>query len=346
MRNRLYAVLTVAVGAFCAVGPSAADARDQIRIVGSSTVFPFSTAVAERFGRMTAFKTPIVEATGSGVGAKLFCAGVGVDFPDINNASRRMKKSEFDACRRNGVTDITEVVVGYDGVVLAQSNEAPQRNITTEQIFLALAKQVPVDGALVPNPYEMWSDIDPSLPRAHIEVIGPPATSGTRDAFEDLAMKRGAAKNAFMAALREKDDAAFVKAATTLREDGAYIEAGENDNLIVQKITHNVNAYGVFGYSYILENEDKIHACTIDGVDIGDQTVQDGSYPLARSLFVYIKNAHVDVIPGMKAYATEFVSEAAIGPEGYIVERGLIPIDQARRAANRQAIADRRRLAL
>jgi len=338
--------LHAAIGALCIACAGFADARDQIRIVGSSTVFPFSTAVAEQFGRSTAFKTPIVEATGSGVGAKLFCSGVGVDFPDIANASRRMKKAEFDSCLDNGVSDITEVVIGFDGIVLAQSNDAPQRDITTEQIFLALAKDVPIDGKLVPNPYRLWSDVDPALPSTRIEVLGPPATSGTRDAFEQLAMARGAANNAFMAALRAADPAAFKTAATTLREDGAFVEAGENDNLIVQKLANNAKAYGILGYSYVLENEDKIHGWTIDGVAVGDDSVQDGSYPMARSLFLYIKNAHVDVIPGMAEYTAEFMSEAAIGPDGYIVERGLIPIDQMRRSANRHAVAAKERLAL
>jgi len=339
--NKAVAIAAVAV-AFAGV----AEARDQIRIVGSSTVFPFSTSVAEQFGRTTDFKTPIVESTGSGGGAKLFCAGVGVDFPDITNASRRMKKSEFDTCQKNGVTSITEVKVGFDGIVLANSNDGPYGGITTEQIFLALAKEVPVNGELVPNPYQNWSDIDPSLPNAAIEVLGPPPTSGTRDAFEELAMLAGAEQNPFMAALEESDEDKFEDVATTLREDGAFIEAGENDNLIVQKLRNNANAFGIFGYSFVLENEDSIHAWEVNGVTVGDETVQNGSYPMARSLFFYIKNAHVGVIPGMGEYAAEFVSEAAVGPDGYTVEKGLIPLAPEGREANRQAVANQEQLAL
>ncbi|MEM6491270.1 MAG: substrate-binding domain-containing protein [Pseudomonadota bacterium] len=336
----------VALAAVAAAFAGVAEARDQIRIVGSSTVFPFSTAVAEQFGRTTDFPTPIVESTGSGGGAKLFCAGVGVAFPDITNASRRMKKSEFDTCEANGVTSITEVQIGFDGIVFANSNDGPFGGVTTEQIFLALAKEVPVNGALVANPYERWSDIDPSLPNARIEVLGPPPTSGTRDAFEELAMIAGAEEVAFMADLAETDEDRFEEVATTLREDGAFIEAGENDNLIVQKLANNPNAFGIFGYSFVLENEDKIHAWSVNGVDVGDETVQNGSYPMARSLFFYIKNAHIGVIPGMDAYATEFVSEAAVGPDGYTVERGLIPLSPERRQANRDAVANSAPLSL
>ena len=336
----------VAIAAVAVAFAGVAEARDQIRIVGSSTVFPFSTSVAEQFGRTTDFKTPIVESTGSGGGAKLFCAGVGVDHPDITNASRRMKKSEFDTCQKNGVTSITEVKVGFDGIVLANSNDGPYGGITTEQIFLALAKDVPVNGQLVANPYEKWSDIDASLPDARIEVLGPPPTSGTRDAFEELAMIAGAEENAFMAALEESDEDKFEDVATTLREDGAFIEAGENDNLIVQKLRNNANAFGIFGYSFVLENEDSIHAWEVNGVTVGDKTVQDGSYPMARSLFFYIKNAHVGVIPGMAEYAAEFVSESAVGPDGYTVEKGLIPLAPDGREANRQAVANQEQLAL
>ena len=336
----------VAIAAVAAAFAGVAEARDQIRIVGSSTVFPFSTAVAEQFGRTTNFPTPIVESTGSGGGAKLFCSGVGVDFPDITNASRRMKKSEFDTCQKNGVTSITEVKVGFDGIVLANSNSGPYGGVTTEQIFLALAKEVPVNGELVANPYESWSDIDPSLPNSRIEVLGPPPTSGTRDAFEELALLAGAEANAFMAALEELDEDKFEEVATTLREDGAFIEAGENDNLIVQKLVNNPNAFGIFGYSFVLENEDKIHAWEVNGVTVGDETVQNGSYPMARSLFFYIKNAHIGVIPGMKEYATEFVSEAAVGPDGYTVERGLIPLAPEGREANRQAVENQEPLSL
>ncbi|MEQ9326237.1 MAG: substrate-binding domain-containing protein, partial [Rhodospirillales bacterium] len=221
-----------------------ASARDQIRIVGSSTVFPFSSAVAEEFGRSTSFKTPVVESTGSGGGLKLFCAGVGESHPDITNSSRRIKKSEVELCAKNGVTDITEVKIGFDGIVLANSRKSAKITITLGQLWLALAREVPVDGKLVANPYKMWNEIDPSLPAKKIEVLGPPPTSGTRDAFNELALEAGAHSIEFMKTLDKK---AFAAAASAIREDGAFIEAGENDNLIVQKLDANPDAFGVFG---------------------------------------------------------------------------------------------------
>ena len=304
-----------------------AEARDQIRIVGSSTVFPFSTTVAENFGKASKFKTPVVESTGSGGGMKLFCSGVGVEHPDITNASRRIKSSEFKTCTENGIT-ITEVKIGFDGIVLASDKSAPNINLTLGQVFLALAKEVPMDGKLVANPYKNWSDIDPSLPNAKIEVLGPPPTSGTRDAFVEIAMEGGCKQ-----VPGAKDLGLAKKACHEIREDGAFIEAGENDNLIVQKLQANPAAVGIFGFSFLDQNSDKLKGASIDGVAPEFERIAAGDYPVSRSLYFYVKGEHVGVIPGIKEYVTEFTSEKAWGEEGYLVDKGLIPLPDAERKA-------------
>jgi len=305
----------------------AAEARDQIRVVGSSTVFPFSTAVAEQFGKSTDFKTPVVESTGSGGGMKLFCAGVGVEHPDVTNSSRRIKSSEFETCTKNGV-GVTEVKIGYDGIVLANSKKAAKAEMTLEQVFLALAMEVPVDGKLVANPYRMWSDIDPSLPNAKIEVLGPPPTSGTRDAFVEIAMEGGCKKVA-----GAKELGLAKKACHVIREDGAFVEAGENDNLIVQKLEANPNAFGIFGFSFLDQNADKMQGTTIDGVDPEFENIAAGDYPVSRSLYFYVKQQHVGVIPGIEEYVVEFTSDKAWSEDGYLVDKGLIPLPDDDRAA-------------
>ncbi|MGE3969102.1 MAG: PstS family phosphate ABC transporter substrate-binding protein [Dongiaceae bacterium] len=305
-----------------------AEARDEIRIVGSSTVFPFSTAVAEQFGKTGGFKTPVVESTGTGGGFKLFCAGAGEDTPDISNASRAIKASEVEACAQNGVTEITEVKIGYDGIVLANSKKHGQFALTVKQIWLALAKTVPVDGKLVPNPYQTWAGIDPSLPAEKIEVLGPPPTSGTRDAFVELVMDKGCEEFPEVAAL-EGD--AKKEACQAIREDGAFIEAGENDNLIVQKLEANPKALGIFGYSFLEQNADKLQGSQMDGVAPTFETIADGSYEVSRPLFFYVKNAHVGVVPGVKEFVAEFMSEKAIGEEGYLADKGLIPMPDSER---------------
>ncbi len=287
--------LAVAAAAIAVAGT--ASARDQIKIVGSSTVFPFSTAVAEAFGKATAFPTPVVESTGSGGGLKLFCAGVGTQHPDITNASRRIKKSEFELCQNNGVTEVVESVAGYDGIVVANSKESPSFDLTREQLCKAL-----VAGAMDPAPTN-WSDVDPSLPNLKIEVLGPPPTSGTRDAFEELALEEGC-------------EEAGLDIEIEVREDGAYVDAGENDNLIVQKVVANPDAMGVFGYSFLEENADKIKGHNINGVEPTFDNILAGDYPLARSLYFYIKSAHVGVVPGIMEYAAEFVSDDASGKFG------------------------------
>ncbi|MEM7021996.1 MAG: substrate-binding domain-containing protein [Pseudomonadota bacterium] len=306
-----------------------AEARDQIRIVGSSTVYPFSTAVAEQFGNKSEFPTPVVESTGSGGGLKLFCAGVGEEHPDITNASRRIKQSEVDMCAENGIPDITEVKVGYDGIVLANSKESDPMNITLEQLWLALAKDVPVDGELQANPHQMWSEIDSGLPAVRIEVLGPPPTSGTRDAFVELAMEGGCEGFEEIKAL-EKD--AHAAACQTIREDGAFVEAGENDNLIVQKLQANPAAFGVFGFSFLDQNLDVLQGSSVGGVQPTFDDIAAGDYPVSRSLYFYVKNPHVDVIPGLKEYVEEFTSDAASGEEGYLADKGLIPLPDGDRS--------------
>ena len=321
--------LTVAAFASLVAVAGQAEARDQIRIVGSSTVFPFSTAVAEQFGKTTDFKTPVVESTGSGGGMKLFCSGVGLEHPDITNASRRIKSSEFENCAANGI-GITEVKVGFDGIVLAHSKNGPEINLTKEQIFLALAKDVPVDGKLVANPYTRWSQIDASLPDVEIEVLGPPPTSGTRDAFVELAMEEGAESFDEIKAL-DKDG--FKAVAHTMREDGAFIEAGENDNLIVQKLEANPNALGIFGFSFLDQNTDKLIGAEIGGVAPEFENIASGDYGISRSLYFYVKQQHVGVVPGIAEFVAEFTDENAWGPDGYLVDKGLIPLPEADRKA-------------
>jgi phosphate transport system substrate-binding protein len=303
-----------------------AVARDQIQIVGSSTVFPFSTAVAEQFGRSTDFKTPIVESTGTGGGFKLFCAGVGLATPDIANASRRMKISEFEMCGQNGVVGIVEVRIGYDGIVIAAARDAEPMQLTTKQIFLALARQIPVNDKLVDNPNRTWKDVDASLPDARIEVLGPPPTSGTRDAFVELAMEGGAKQIPYLAALKEKDKKAFKAVAHAIREDGAYVEAGENDNLIVQKLVANPQALGIFGFSFLDQNGDRVRGSVINGVAPSFDAIADGQYPVSRSLYFYVKKAHVGEISGLTEFVAEFLSNRASGEDGYLAEKGLIPL--------------------
>lgn len=318
---------TLALAALAAIAVAGtAEARDQIRIVGSSTVYPFATTVAEQFGKTTNYKTPVIESTGSGGGLKLFCAGVGVEHPDITNASRAIKKSEIDICQKNGVTNITEVKIGYDGIVIANSKASPQMKITRAQLFLALAKQVPMNGKLVDNPYKMWSDIDQSLPATKIEVLGPPPTSGTRDAFAELALEQGCKEIA-----GAKDLGLAKKACHAIREDGSYVEAGENDVLIVRKLEANKDAFGVFGYSFLDQNTDKIQGTLVEGVAPEFENIANGSYPVSRPLFFYVKNAHVGTIPGIKEYLAEFTSEKAWGTEGYLSDKGLVPMPDAER---------------
>jgi phosphate transport system substrate-binding protein len=305
---------------------SHAQGRDQITAVGSSTVYPFTTTVAEQFGRAGKFKTPKVESTGTGGGIKLFCNGVGPQFPDVANASRAMKKGEFETCVKNGVSEIIEIKIGYDGLTIADAKSGVISSLTKKQVWLALAKQIPdASGKLVNNPNKTWKDVDASLPAIKIEVLGPPPTSGTRDSFHELFMEEGCP-------FENK------KQCHAIREDGAYIEAGENDNLIVQKLVSNKNALGIFGYSFLDENRDRVKALKIDGIAPSFETISSAKYTAARPLFVYIKKAHVGVIPGLKEFAEEYVSNKAIGEEGYLSDRGLVSLDSSELAQVRKDV--------
>jgi phosphate transport system substrate-binding protein len=329
-------LLASTVAALLAMGTALAQSgRDYVYIVGSSTVYPFSTVVAERFGRGSEFKTPKVESTGSGGGLKLFCDGIGVDYPDIANASRAIKASEVETCANNGVTEIVEVKIGYDGIVIASSTGAVDIALTREDIFLALAKEVPGAnaGELVENPYVTWKDVNPSLPDQQIEVLGPPPTSGTRDAFVELAMEGGCKEIDWIAELKNSDGDRYKAICHTIREDGRFIEAGENDNLIVQKLEANPSALGIFGFSFLDQNGEKVKGAAIDGSIPTFDAIADGDYPVSRPLYFYVKKAHVDVIPGLRGFLREFTSERAWGEEGYLSDRGLIPMPTAERRA-------------
>ena len=330
MTKRIFALASLIL----ALGAGAAQARDQIRIVGSSTVFPFSTTVAERFGKSTDFKTPVVESTGSGGGLKLFCAGVGVQHPDITNSSRRIKASEVTMCAENGVADIVEVKIGYDGIVIANSKKATQYDLTLKDLFLALAKDVPDgNGKLIPNPYTTWNDVNPDLPSTKIEVLGPPPTSGTRDAFVELALEGGCKSFDWIKALKKSDNNRYKAICHTIREDGAYVEAGENDNLIVQKLEANPDALGIFGFSFLDQNTDKVQGSKIEGVEPEFELIAEGEYPVSRPLYFYVKKAHVGVIPGIAEFLAEFTSDKAVGEDGYLADKGLIPMPDDERAA-------------
>ncbi|WP_138438433.1 substrate-binding domain-containing protein [Marinobacter alexandrii] len=318
---------TVALAGSVVAMSMPAMARDTISIVGSSTVYPFATVVAERFGTKTDFRTPKLESTGSGGGMKLFCQGIGTQHPDITNASRRMKASEYELCQKNGVSDITEFRIGSDGIVIASSKDAQNLELSLEQLFLALGSKVPVDGEWVANPNKSWSDVDSSLPNKPIRVMGPPPTSGTRDSFNELALAAGCDALPEAESLSKDDHKAICE---SVREDGAFIEAGENDNLIVQKLIGDTDMYGVFGYSFLEENADRLQAATLNGMVPTAEAIAADEYPVARSLFFYVKQAHVGVIPGIQEYVDEFTSNAAMGQNGYLKNVGLIvpPRDQ------------------
>ena len=318
-------------------------ARDYISIVGSSTVYPFATVVAESFGKKNRFKTPKIESTGSGGGHKLFGAGIGIEHPDITNSSARITKNQLKKDFKNGVKEVVEVKIGYDGIVVANSRQARVFRLTKKDLFLALAKQVPVvgdQGVLKPNHYETWKQINPSLPDTRIEVFGPPPTSGTRDTFMELAMEGGANAFKWIAKLKKSDQKRYKVICHTMREDGLYIEAGENDNLIVDKLSKAPEALGILGYSFLDQNTDKIQGAFIDGVQPTFQAISDGTYPVSRPLYFYIKKAHVDNIPGMREYLAEFTSEMAWGDEGYLTTKGLIPMPLEERQHYRKVVEE------
>ncbi len=335
--------LTSSLVVAAAVGSAAyAQAgRDYISIVGSSTVYPFTTTVAEQFGKGGKFKTPKVESSGTGGGIKLFCDGVGAQFPDIANASRAIKPSEVDACTKAGVKDIIEVKIGFDGITIANSKKSPLFKLTRRDLYLALAKTVPDPDntqSLIANPYKTWNQVNKSLPADKIEVLGPPPTSGTRDAFAELVMDAGCSTFANIKALKDTDEARFKKVCQSVREDGAYIEAGENDNLIVQKLGANPKALGVFGYSFLDANISQIQGSVIDGVPPTFENIASGRYPVSRPLFFYVKKAHIGVIPGINEFLAEYLSPRAMGADGYLAGKGLVPLPAAEQVKVRKAV--------
>ncbi|MBV8939123.1 MAG: substrate-binding domain-containing protein [Alphaproteobacteria bacterium] len=308
-----------------ALSAAAAQAREQIRVVGSSTVYPYVTLAAEAFGKEGGFRTPIVESTGTGGGFKLFCGGVGDDFPDINNASRRITDSELALCRAHGVTDIAELAIGYDGIVFANSVRAPHFSLSLRDIFLALARDVPKNGAPAPNRYSSWREVNPALPDVPIRVYGPPPTSGTRDAFAELVMEKACdAMPEFAAA--HVDPKERKNACRLLREDGCYIEAGENYNIVIQKLETNPQALGIIGYGYLAENQAKVQGSLVNGIPPAYQQIAGGAYPVARVLYVYVKRQHLRHVAGLAEFIHELTSTAAIGPEGYLTQTGLLPL--------------------
>ncbi|WP_371060190.1 substrate-binding domain-containing protein [Rhodosalinus sp. 5P4] len=329
--------LTASSLAIAAVSATAAAARDEIRIVGSSTVFPYTQAVSEQFANATEFPSPIVESTGTGGGMQIFCAGIGEQHPDITGASRAMKMSEWELCQENGVTDITQANIGSDGLSIAISNANDYDwDLSLSEIYLALAAEVPVDGEWAENPYSTWSEIDSRLPDIEIVVLGPPPTSGTRDAFVELAMVEGCLELDYVAQNHDGDWAE--ENCARMRTDGPFIEAGENDNLIVQRLNSDQNAMGIFGYSFLFENLDTLKPVSINGVDPDPDTIADGAYPISRPLFFYVKNAHRGVIPGLNEFIAEYMSEDAMAPGGYLTERGMVALGDARRAEVQDAV--------
>ena len=333
------AAALLALGA-CGQGGGSGQTREGIWAAGSSTVFPFATRVAENFNRTAGGAAPRVESLGTGGGIKAFCQGVGPTTPDIANASRPMKASEFAECQKNGVTDIIEIKIGYDGIVVATARNGGSFDLRLQDLYLGLAREVPGEGgAFVANPATTWQAVNPALPAQRIQVYGPPPTSGTRDAFLELGMAPGAERIPVLAALSESDEDRFETLAHTLREDNAWIDSGENDNAIVQTLTRTPGSLGVFGFSFLEQNMDTVKAETIDGVAPSMETIADGSYPLARSLFIYVKKQHVGVIPGLEQFVMEFMSEASAGRGGYLQDRGLVPLPADELAAQR-AIAN------
>lgn len=312
----------------------AGSTRDQIRAVGSSTVYPFATAVAELFVQGNpGMKSPIVESTGTGGGMKLFCAGVGAQFPDIADASRRMKKSEFDDCQKNGVKDIVEVQIGVDGLAFAEAKNGPGLKLTPKIVYEALAANPYGKG---PNKAQTWKDVDPSLPAITISVFGPPSTSGTRDSLAELILEKGCQSDPAMKALKDKSEDEYKATCTRVREDGKYVDSGENDNLIVQKLGANPNAVGVFGYSFLEENKDTLKDVSINGIEATYETVSTGQYPGARPLYIYVKKAHMTAIPGLQGFLNAFTANWS--PDGALTKRGMVAAPEAVRKSSADTV--------
>lgn len=338
MTFKHFSLTTLAIGALILSGCDQNGGRDRVTVVGSSTLFPFSAAAAEQFSARGRFKTPRVESTGTGGGFAIFCRGLGPGFPDISNASRRIKKGEFETCQKNGVIEIVEVKLGYDGIVIANSKAATPVTLTKQEVYQALAKEIydPVKKAFIPNPYMKWNDINPNLPSIKIDVMGPPPTSGTRDAFAELVMAKGAQEIPEMKALKDKDDKEFQKKALTLREDGAWKDSGENDSLIVQALSRSPEQFGVFGFSSFEENMDRLQAAPLNDVVPSAEAIIDGKYAASRSLYFYVKKANVGVVPGLQEFAMELLSDHAAGLRGYLRGRGMVPLHPDERAENFQ----------
>ena len=335
---RTLAAVAAGVGLAAGLGAAPAHAaRDYVWAAGSSTVFPFATRVSEQFARKTGMKAPKVESLGTGGGIKLFCSGVGDGFPDIATASRRMKRSEFDACAAKGVKDIIELKIGFDGIVVAVDKRGPDYAFTTSALYLGLAAKVLRYGQYPANPYKTWPEVGAGLPKGRIQVYGPPPSSGTRDAFVELAIEAGALKYPANKALKDKDEKRFKEMVDPLRKDG-WIDSGENDNAIVQTLTKTPGAIGVFGWSFLEENMDKVKGASVNGVKPSLASISDGTYPLARSLFVYVKKSNLGVTKGLREYMSEFVSDAATGKGGYLKDRGLIPLPAAQHEANKATV--------
>lgn len=338
MIKRLAVLSTAAASlalAACGSQGGGADTRDSIRAVGSSTVFPFAKAVAESLSRSNPnFKSPVIESTGTGAGMKLFCSGVGPSTPDIANASRRMKADEFATCQQNGVKDIVEIQVGLDGLAFASAKGGLTLPLTAEIVYKALAA----------NPYgkpqttKTWKDVDPSLPATPILVYGPPSTSGTRDALKELVLEKGCSTDASIKAMKDTNKEQFEKVCTELRTDGAYVDQGEQDNLIVQKIENNRQALGVFGYSYLEENANRLQGQTMDGVAPTYENISTFAYPDARPLYIYVKKAHLDAIPGLKEFVAEWTKMWV--KDGPLAKIGLVASPADAIAANTKAATE------
>jgi phosphate transport system substrate-binding protein len=335
MKN--YLAMAAAV-AMLASANSAQAARVYVWAAGSSTLFPFSTRVAENFAKKTGRKAPKVESLGTGGGIKLFCSGSGEGFPDIANASRPMKRSEFDQCQKKGVKDIIQLKVGFDGIVVAVDKDGSNYNLTTQHLYQGLAANVVRNGQFVKNPHAKWTDVAAGLPANRILVYGPPPTSGTRDAFIELGIEAGALKFPVAAALKASNEPQFKAKVHPLREDGAWIDSGENDNAIIGTLTKTPGAMGVFGYSFLEENVDKVKGASVNGVRPTAKNITDGTYPLSRSLYIYVKRSMIGVTPGLQEFVSEYVSDAATGRGGYLQGRGLIVLPPAQHAANKAAV--------
>lgn len=318
------------------------EARDNIVIVGSSTVYPFSKAVTTIFSEKTGLPLPQLTPTGSGGGLKKFCQGSGPEHPDVTNASRPIKRSEYDQCKANGVDEIIEVKIGYDGIVLASSTSAPPMNLSIKELYLAIAAQVPdMDSdKLIPNPYKSWKQINPALPDTTIEVLGPPKTSGTRDAFSELALDKGCSQYAWIKAIKKHDKQNFRKICRTVRNDGHFIEAGERDDLIVENLLKSESSSGIFGYNFLVQNPDKLQAATIQSISPTSQTIATGEYPLSRALYFYVKKNRIPEVPGLLEYMKTFTDETMWGPDGQLVKLGLIPLSKEERKAQRQIVEE------